>query len=52
MQKAVKSFIWRRELAEKERQYVEGYRKHPETAEEIGWADRLGCESLAREPWD
>lgn len=40
-----------REL-EKERRYIEGYRKFPETEAEVAEADQLSMEALAREPWE
>lgn len=30
---------------------VEGYRRHPQTAEEIGWADELTVRMIEEEPW-
>ncbi len=32
-------------------QYIEGYKRFPETAEEVAAANSLASESLAREPW-
>lgn len=33
------------------RQIVEGYRRVPQTAEEIRWADRAAAAMIAEEPW-
>lgn len=33
------------------RQIVEGYRRVPQTAEEIRWADRSAAAMIAEEPW-
>jgi hypothetical protein len=30
---------------------VEGYRRHPQTEEEIGWADEATVRMIAEEPW-
>ena len=30
---------------------VEGYRRHPQTADEIGWADAATAAMIAEEPW-
>ncbi len=30
---------------------VEGYRKQPQTEEEIGWADEATVRMIAEEPW-
>ena len=32
--------------------YVEGYRKHPETADEVEAAEAAAMELLAEEPWE
>ena len=41
--------------AEREREaverYIEGYRKYPETEEEVAEVDAIGSATLAQEPW-
>lgn len=32
-------------------QIADGYRRHPQTADELGWADRATTEMIADEPW-
>jgi len=50
--RAVEAFLrQQRERAEVER-YVQGYRKMPESAEEIEAAHRAGSAILAGEPWE
>jgi Arc/MetJ-type ribon-helix-helix transcriptional regulator len=38
------------EQAEIER-YIEGYRKQPQTEDELGWLDEAVIEQLAQDPW-
>lgn len=52
VQRAVELLLARRRLEEDERQYIEGYRKYPETEEEIRVIDAAGVAVLSQMPWD
>lgn len=52
VQRAIELLLARRRLEEDERRYVEGYRKYPETEEEIRVIDAAGVAVLSQMPWD
>ncbi len=49
---AVASWLGRSSKEERLRRYEEGYRRYPETREEIEAADRAAEEVLAEIPWE
>lgn len=52
IQRAMKKLLKERERSVRVRSYVEGYRRQPETKEEIAAAEFSASELLAREPWE
>jgi Arc/MetJ-type ribon-helix-helix transcriptional regulator len=52
VQRAVELLLARRRLEEDERRYIEGYRKYPETDEEVEIINAAGLAVLATQPWD
>lgn len=52
IQHALEILLARRRLEEDERRYVEGYRKYPETDEEVRVIDAAGVAVLSQMPWD
>ena len=51
IRKAIERIFEDREKARKDRAYVEGYRRMPETAEDRLLSDEMVAESLSRDPW-
>ncbi len=51
IQEALRSWIQQQELAVLVRQYVEGYRKKPETRREVTRAEATGMRLLASQEW-
>lgn len=51
VQDALRRWAAHAQLDPKVRQYIEGYRKHPDTAEEIAAAGASAVALLAKEPW-
>jgi len=52
IQRAMKKLLKERERSIRVKSYVEGYRRRPETKEEINAAELSASELLAREPWE
>lgn len=52
VQRALQLLLGRRQDEEDIRRYIEGYRKHPETDEEIQAIDAAGVKILSQMPWD
>jgi len=50
--RVLRAFFRRRGEETRIREYVEGYRKHPESAAEIKVAEAAATELLAQEPWE
>lgn len=48
---ALEALCKAQEVREKEARYEAGYRKHPETAEEVEWATKASLLSLQPEDW-
>lgn len=51
VQEALRQWLKRQRGAEVDRQYVEGYRRIPETREEIAEAEAMAKDSFAAEEW-
>ena len=51
IQEAVHQWFENRALKEKEQQYLEGYARHPEDAEEIEPFFKAGLSSFKKEEW-
>jgi metal-responsive CopG/Arc/MetJ family transcriptional regulator len=50
---AVTAWLRARELSEADRRYVEGYARHPETAEEVGASEVIAVDVMSTwEPWE
>jgi metal-responsive CopG/Arc/MetJ family transcriptional regulator len=47
IREAAAQYIANAEEAQKVRQYIEGYEKHPESEEDVTWAE-MGAQELAR----
>ena len=52
IQRAMKKMLKEQERSVRVRSYVEGYRRQPETKEEVDAAELSASELLAREPWE
>ena len=50
--RAVEAFLRRERERELEEQYIRGYQRYPETAEEVAFAESTLTEALADNPWD
>jgi len=50
--RAIKKMTRERERKEQIAKYQEGYRKHPESKEEIAFAKATSARILAEEPWE
>lgn len=50
--RAVEQLLHKEDEQEAIRQYIEAYRKHPETAEEIALAEAVLGEALKENPWE
>ena len=48
---AAEEYLRRERDRELEKEYVRGYLEHPETPGEMAWAETVGLEALANEPW-
>lgn len=48
---AVQAWLKRREEEKAIRQYIEGYRKHPESKKEAKAWTRLAADSFHKDPW-
>lgn len=51
VQDALRHWLNREQEAERVRQYVEGYKRMPETEEEIEWVDAVSRRALLTEEW-
>ncbi len=51
VQDALRHWLNREQEAELVRQYVEGYRRMPETEEETAWVDAISRRALLTEEW-
>jgi metal-responsive CopG/Arc/MetJ family transcriptional regulator len=52
VKRALEDLLRRVEHERRVREYVEGYRRSPETAEEVSAADAAAVDALADEPWE
>jgi metal-responsive CopG/Arc/MetJ family transcriptional regulator len=50
--RAVESLLEKQQELDKDRRYIEGYLKHPETEDEVAVNHQLAIEALAKEPWE
>jgi metal-responsive CopG/Arc/MetJ family transcriptional regulator len=51
IREAIERYLKEDREAEISRQIVEGYRRIPETDEELAWAEWQAREAIAEEPW-
>ncbi len=52
LRQAVESFLRRERERDAVERYVQGYREHPESGEEIAMAHALGTSVIAQESWE
>lgn len=51
IREAIEGHLEDRIKAEMIEQYLDGYRRSPETEEEMGWAEQAAIEAIEEEPW-
>ena len=51
IREALESFLHDEIGAEVGRRIVEGYRRHPQTGEEVDWAEAGARDAIREEPW-
>ena len=49
--RAVETLLHREREREAIEQYIQGYRRHPETPEELGWVEEASKGVLSEYPW-